>query len=54
MSEWEITYKETRPREGKWSCDIGKTTQLPAGEAHSQAERLGKRKKKLRLIKKDQ
>jgi hypothetical protein len=55
VSEWEITYKETRPREGKRSCDTGKTTQLPAGETHSEAEMLGKRKKKkLRLIKKDQ
>jgi hypothetical protein len=55
VSEWEITYKETRPREGTRSCDTGKTTQLPAGETHSQAARLGKRKKKkLRLIKKDQ
>jgi hypothetical protein len=55
VSEWEITYKETRPREGTRSCDTGKTTQLPTGETHSQAARLGKRKKKkLRLIKKDQ
>jgi hypothetical protein len=54
VSEWEITYKETRPREGKRSCDTCKTTQLPAGETHSQAEMLGKRKgKKLCLIKKD-
>jgi hypothetical protein len=55
VSEWEITYKETRPRECKRCCDTGKTTQLHAGKTHSQAARLGKRKKKkLRLIKKDQ
>jgi hypothetical protein len=55
VSEWEITCKETRPCEGKRRCDTSKTTQLPAGETHSQAARLGKRKKKkLRLIKKDQ
>jgi hypothetical protein len=51
VSEWEITYEETRPREGKRRCDTGKTAQLPAGETHSQAARLGKRKKKLRLNK---
>jgi hypothetical protein len=34
VSEWEITYKETRPREGKRRCDTGKTTQLPVGETH--------------------
>jgi hypothetical protein len=55
VREWEITCKETRPREGKRRWDTGKITQLPAGETHSQAARLGKRKKKkLRLIKKDQ
>jgi hypothetical protein len=35
VSEWEITYKETCPREGKRGCDTGKTTQLPVGETHS-------------------
>jgi hypothetical protein len=35
VSEWEITYKETRPRESKRSCDTNKTTQLPTGETHS-------------------
>jgi hypothetical protein len=55
VSEWEITYKETRPRECKRRCDTGKATQLAVGEIHSQAARVGKRKKKkLRLIKKDQ
>jgi hypothetical protein len=55
VSEWEITYKETRLRESKRSCDTGETTQLPEGETHSQTEMLGKRKgKKLRIIKKDQ
>jgi hypothetical protein len=54
LREWEITCKETRPCEGKQRCDAGKTTQLPAGETHSQAARLGKRKKKkLHLIMKD-
>jgi hypothetical protein len=28
VSEWEITYKEIHPREGKRSCDTGKTGQL--------------------------
>jgi hypothetical protein len=55
VSEWEITYRETRPHESKRSCDTSKTTQLPEGETHSQAEILGKRKgKKLCIIKKDQ
>jgi hypothetical protein len=38
VSEWEITNKETRPREIRQSCDTGKTTQLPEGETNSQAE----------------
>jgi hypothetical protein len=50
VSEWEITYKETCAHECKRRCDTSKTTQLPAGETHSQAARLGKRKKKLRRI----
>jgi hypothetical protein len=55
VSEWEITYKETRLREGKRRCNTGKNTQLPVGETHSQVEMLAKRmNKKLRLIKKDQ
>jgi hypothetical protein len=55
VSEWEITYKETHPRECKRRCDTGKATQLTAGKIHSQVARVGKRKKKkLRLIKKDQ
>jgi hypothetical protein len=57
VSEWEITCKETRPREGKRRCDTSKATQLPVGETLSQAARLRKKKKKkkkLRLIKKDQ
>jgi hypothetical protein len=55
VSEWEITYKETRPRESKRSCDTDKTSQLPDGGTHSQAEILGKRKgKELRIGKKDQ
>jgi hypothetical protein len=40
VSEWEITYKETHLREGKQCSDTGQTTQLSAGETHSQAERL--------------
>jgi hypothetical protein len=31
VSEWEITCKETRPREGKQRCDTIKATQLPVG-----------------------
>jgi hypothetical protein len=55
VSEWETTCKETRPREGKRRCSTGKAAQLPDGEMLSQAARLGKKKKKkLRLIKKDQ
>jgi hypothetical protein len=55
VSEWEITCKETRPREGKRRCDTRKATQLPVGEMLSQATRLKKKKKKkLRLIKKGQ
>jgi hypothetical protein len=55
VSEWEITCKETRPREGTRRYDIGKATQLPVGETLSQAARLRKKKKKkLCLIKRDQ
>jgi hypothetical protein len=54
VSEWEITCKKTRPREGKQRCDTSKATQLPVGETPSQATRLRKKKKKLRLVKKDQ
>jgi hypothetical protein len=39
VSEWEITCKETRPREGKRRCDTSKATQLPVGEMLSQATR---------------
>jgi hypothetical protein len=55
VSEWEITCKETRPHDGKRRCDTSKATQLPVGETLSQTTRLRmKKKKKLRLIKKDQ
>jgi hypothetical protein len=56
VSEWEITCKETRPREGKPRRGTSKATQLPVGEMLSQATRLRKKKKKkkLRLIKKGQ
>jgi hypothetical protein len=55
VSEWEITCKDTRPREGKRRCDTSKATQLPVGETLSQTAKLRKKKKKrLRLIKKDQ
>jgi hypothetical protein len=56
VSEWEITCKETRPREGKQRCDTSKTTQLPVGETLTRATRLRRKKKrkKLRLIKKGQ
>jgi hypothetical protein len=54
VSEWEITCKETRSRNGKRRCDTGKATQLPIGETLSQVASLRKKKKKLRLIKKGQ
>jgi hypothetical protein len=56
VSEWEITYKETRPREGKRRCDTSKATQLPVGKTLMRATRLRRKKKKkrLRLIKKGQ
>jgi hypothetical protein len=56
VSEWEITCKETRPREGKQRCDTGKATQLPASATRSQATRLKRKKerKRLRHIKKAQ
>jgi hypothetical protein len=55
VSEWDITCKETRPREGKRRCSTSKAAQLLDGETLSQAARLRKKKKKkLRLIKKDQ
>jgi hypothetical protein len=54
VSEWEITCKETRPCEGKRRCDTSKATQLPVSETRSQAAKLRKKKKKLRLIKKGQ
>jgi hypothetical protein len=54
VSEWEITCKETRPREGKRRCDTSKATQLPVGGTLTRATRLRRKKKKkrLRLIKK--
>jgi hypothetical protein len=56
VSEWEITCKETRPREGKRRCDASKTTQLPASATRSRATRLKRKKqrKRLHLIKKAQ
>jgi hypothetical protein len=55
VSEWEITCKETRPREGKRRCDTSKATQLPVGGTLTCATRLRRKKKKrLRLIKKGQ
>jgi hypothetical protein len=35
VSEWEITCKEIRPREGKRRCDTSKATQLLVGETPS-------------------
>jgi hypothetical protein len=54
VSEWEITCKETRPRESKRRCDTSKATQLPVGGTLTRTTRLRKKKKKkrLRLIKK--
>jgi hypothetical protein len=56
VSEWEITCKGTRPREGKHRCDTGKITQLLVGETPSRDTRLRRKRKKrrLRLIKKGQ
>jgi hypothetical protein len=56
VSEWEITCKETRPREDKWRRDTSKATQLPVGGTLTRATRLRRKKKKkrLRLIKKGQ
>jgi hypothetical protein len=56
VREWEITCKETRPREGKQRCDTSKATQLPASATRSRATRLKRKKerKRLRLIKKAQ
>jgi hypothetical protein len=56
VSEWEITCKETRPREGKWRCDTNKATQLLVGGTLTRATRLRRKrkKKKLRLIKEGQ
>jgi hypothetical protein len=56
VSEWEITFKETHPRECKRRCDTSKATQLPASATRSRATRLKRKKKRkrLRLIKKAQ
>jgi hypothetical protein len=35
VSEWEITYTETRPHKGKRRCNTNKTTQLPASATPS-------------------
>jgi hypothetical protein len=40
VSEWEITCKQTRPREGKQRCDTSKATQAPASATRSRATRL--------------
>jgi hypothetical protein len=49
VSEWEITCKETRPREGKRRCDTSEATQLPASATRSRATRLKRKKKRKRL-----
>jgi hypothetical protein len=56
VSKWEITCRETCPREGKKRCDTGKATQLPVGKTPSRATKLKRKKerKRLRLIKKAQ
>jgi hypothetical protein len=46
VSEWEITCKETLPREGKRRCDTSKATQLPVGEMLSQATWLRKKRRR--------
>jgi hypothetical protein len=54
VSEWEITYTKTCPREGKRSCNTSKTTQLPANETLPRTAKRAKKneRKRLRLIKK--
>jgi hypothetical protein len=56
VSEWEITCKETCPREGKRRCNTNKATQLPASATPSRAARLKRKKerKRFRLINKAQ
>jgi hypothetical protein len=56
VSKWEITCRETCPREGKKRCDTGKATQLPVGKTPSRATKLKRKKerKRFRLIKKSQ
>jgi hypothetical protein len=56
VSEWEITYTETCPREGKRRCNPSKSTRLPVGKTSSQATKSARKKerKRLRLIKEAQ
>jgi hypothetical protein len=56
VSEWEITYTETCPREGKRSGNPSKATQLPASTTPSRTTKKAKKKerKRLRLIKENQ
>jgi hypothetical protein len=49
VSEWEITCKETRPREGKRRCDTSKATQLPVGETLSRRE-VKKKKRRISAL----
>jgi hypothetical protein len=46
ISEWEITCKETRPREGKRRCDTSKATQLPVGGTLTSATRLRRKRRR--------
>jgi hypothetical protein len=56
VSEWEIAYTETCPREGDRRCSTNKTTQLPASATPSRTTKRAKKKerKRLRLIEKTQ
>jgi hypothetical protein len=56
VSEWEITYTETCPREGKRRCNPNKTTQLTASTTPSRTTKRVKKKerKRLRLIEETQ
>jgi hypothetical protein len=49
VSEWEITCKETCPREGKRRCDTSQATHLLVGKTPSRAMRLKRKKERKRL-----
>jgi hypothetical protein len=49
VSEWEITCRETCPREGKRSCNTSKTTQRTAGTPSVRTSKKAKKKENRRL-----